>query len=47
LEITLKNFQDLMVWQKALALALASYPVLRSFLNEGLYGLTGQMSAEC
>jgi len=38
-----KSYQDLVVWQKAMTLAEATYQSTRSFPREELYGLTSQM----
>ena len=38
-----KKFQDLLVWQRAHALALAVYKVTARFPREELFGLTSQM----
>src|SRR5215211_6737535 len=38
-----KNFEDLLVWQKAHALVLKVYTVTGSFPNSELYGLVSQM----
>jgi four helix bundle protein len=39
----MKNFRDLMVWQKSHALALAIYQATREFPKDELYGLTSQL----
>ena len=39
----MKNFRDLMVWQKSHALALSIYQVTREFPKGELYGLTSQL----
>ena len=38
-----KNYQDLIVWQKAMDLVTLVYQVTRSFPKEELYGLTNQL----
>lgn len=38
-----KNFQDLIVWQKAHALVLEIYRLTRTFPKEETYGLTSQL----
>jgi four helix bundle protein len=43
LELTLKNFRDLMVWQKAHALTLTSYRGTADFPKQEIYGLTSQI----
>jgi four helix bundle protein len=43
LEITVKNFRDLMVWQKAHTLTLASYRGTAEFPRQEIYGLTSQI----
>jgi 23S rRNA-intervening sequence protein len=42
-EIPMKNFRDLMVWQKAHALTLASYRGTAEFPKQEIYGLTSQI----
>jgi four helix bundle protein len=39
----LKDFQELVVWQKSHALTLEVYRVTQAFPREELYGLTSQM----
>jgi four helix bundle protein len=39
----MKSFRDLMVWEKAHALALASYRGTAEFPKQEIYGLTGQI----
>jgi len=39
----LKNFQDLIVWQKSMALVKLIYQHTSSFPKEEMYGLTSQM----
>ena len=39
----MKNFRDLMVWQKSHQLALAVYAITGSFPKEETYGLTSQI----
>lgn len=39
----MKNFRDLMVWQRAHSLTLNAYRITRSFPREELYGLTSQI----
>jgi four helix bundle protein len=38
-----KNFRDLIVWQKAHALALSGYKMTAAFPKEELFGLTSQI----
>jgi four helix bundle protein len=38
-----KSYRDLIVWQKAMALAEAVYRVTATFPREEVYGLTSQM----
>src|SRR5271167_3938334 len=38
----MKNFKELLVWQKAHAVTLAVYGITRDFPREELYGLTSQ-----
>ena len=38
-----KNFQDLIVWQKAHQFVLSVYSLSRAFPKEELYGLTSQL----
>lgn len=38
-----KQFRDLLVWQKSMMLAREIYRVTRSFPKEEMFGLTGQM----
>ena len=38
-----KNYQDLIAWQKAMALVEMIYQVTRQFPREEIYGLTGQI----
>jgi four helix bundle protein len=40
---TIKSYQDLVVWQKAMDLAVATYEATRTFPQSELYGLTSQM----
>jgi len=40
---TINSYQDLVVWQKAMDLAVAAYNVTRRFPQAELYGLTSQM----
>jgi len=39
----LRNFKDLLVWQKSYALALEVYRATASFPNHEVYGLTAQI----
>ena len=39
----MKNFRDLMVWQKAHVLTLASYRATAEFPKQEIYGLTSQI----
>ncbi len=39
----IKNFTDLIVWQKAHLLVLAIYKMTKEFPKEEMYGLTNQM----
>ena len=39
----MKSFRDLMVWQKAHALTLASYRATAEFPKQEIYGLTSQI----
>jgi four helix bundle protein len=38
-----QNYQDLMVWQRAMEMTVAVYELSRSFPREELYGLTSQV----
>jgi four helix bundle protein len=38
-----KNYQDLIVWQKAMDLVVEIYSLSRTFPREELYGLTSQV----
>ncbi len=40
---TVRSFRDLVVWQKAMDLAVAVYRITRDFPSEKLYGLTSQI----
>ena len=40
---TIKSYEDLIVWQKALDLAEEIYRATRQFPKDELYGLTSQM----
>ncbi len=40
---SIRSYQDLVVWQKALVLAEDVYSVTRGFPKEGIYGLISQM----
>jgi len=42
-----KNFQDLVVWQKAHQLVLSVYRESRSYPSHELYGLTSQVRRAC
>jgi four helix bundle protein len=42
-EIAMKNFRDLLVWQKAHALTLASYRGTAEFPRQEIYGLMSQI----
>ena len=39
----MRNFKDLVVWEKAHALTLELYQTTRTFPKEELYGITGQI----
>jgi four helix bundle protein len=39
----MRNFKDLLVWEKAHRLTLALYNITRAFPKEELYGLTSQI----
>jgi four helix bundle protein len=39
----MRNYQDLVVWEKAHLLTLAIYKNTRAFPNDGRFGLTSQM----
>jgi four helix bundle protein len=39
----LRNFKDLVVWEKAHALTLALYQTTRAFPKEEMYGITSQI----
>ena len=39
----MKDFRDLMVWQKAHQLALKIYNITKTFPKEEIYGLTSQL----
>lgn len=39
----MKNFRDIVVWEKAHALTLMVYQITKKFPKEELYGLTSQM----
>jgi four helix bundle protein len=41
--MTVKHYQELIVWQKAMNLAEEVYKVCRSFPREEIYGLTSQL----
>jgi four helix bundle protein len=43
LEVTMKDFRELQVWQKAHALALKVYRASRAFPNDERFGLTSQL----
>jgi four helix bundle protein len=43
----MRDFRELMVWQKAHQLALSVYKATRPFPKEEVYGLTGQMRRAC
>ena len=38
-----RSFRDLIVWQRAIELGLATYALTRSFPREELFGLTSQL----
>jgi four helix bundle protein len=40
---TVKSYQDLVAWQKAMDLAIAVYRATSSFPREEIYGLTSQL----
>ena len=42
MEIKAKNFQDLIVWQKAHQFVLNVYKITKNFPKEEMYGLTSQ-----
>ena len=41
--MSVRKYQDLIAWQKALELVAEVYRVTRTFPREEIYGLTGQM----
>ena len=43
----MRNYEDLLVWQKAHVLTLAIYRVTRCFPNEERFGLTSQIRRSC
>lgn len=43
----MRDFHELIVWQKAHGLAVAVYSATRSFPKEELYGLVSQMRRAC
>ncbi|MBZ5721212.1 MAG: four helix bundle protein [Acidobacteriia bacterium] len=43
----MRNYQDLLVWEKAHRLTLSVYKGTRSFPNEERFGLTSQMRRSC
>jgi four helix bundle protein len=43
LVLTMRNYRDLLVWEKAHRLTLAVYKNTRAFPNEERFGLTSQM----
>ena len=43
IEISLKNFQDLIVWQESMVLAREIYRLVKLLPNEERYGLSDQM----
>jgi four helix bundle protein len=43
----MKNFRELMVWQKAHAVTLDVYRATRQFPADELYGLTSQLRRSC
>src|SRR5437763_5267685 len=43
----MRNYEDLLVWQKAHVLTLAIYKVTRCFPNEEKFGLTSQIRRSC
>lgn len=42
-ESNIRGFQDLVVWQKAVALSVQIYQITKGFPREELYGLTSQI----
>jgi four helix bundle protein len=40
---SVRSFRDLIVWQRAMELALAVYELTREFPKEEIYGLTSQL----
>ena len=42
-KLAVRSFRDLVVWQKALDLAIRIYGMTRSFPREEIYGLTSQI----
>ena len=40
---SIRSYQDLVVWQKSIDLAVRTYELTRSFPSEEKYGLTSQM----
>ncbi len=42
-KLAVRSFRDLVVWQKALDLAVRIYGMTRSFPREEIYGLTSQI----
>ncbi len=43
MEVKARNFQDLIVWQKAHQFVLSVYKMTKEFPREELYGLTSQL----
>jgi len=43
----MRNYEDLLVWQKAHVLTLAIYKVTRCFPSEEKFGLTSQIRRSC
>jgi four helix bundle protein len=42
--MTVKSYRDLLVWQKAMDLAVAIHPIALSFPKAELFGLTSQLN---
>ena len=43
IKVAAQSFRDLVVWQRSIQLATATYTLTRGFPREELYGLTGQI----
>ena len=41
--MTIRNYQDLVAWQKAMELAFGVYETTKAFPKEEMYGLTSQL----